>query len=52
MEEIVGAWIIYKKPREPKVFYEFGERVHMKKHLERLIGQGVVALEGNRYSRI
>jgi glyoxylase-like metal-dependent hydrolase (beta-lactamase superfamily II) len=52
MEEIVGAWIIYKKPREPEAFYEFGERVHMKKHLERLMGQGRVALKGDKYSRV
>lgn len=52
MEEIVEAWIIYGKPREPRVFYEFGERVHMKKHLERLMGQGMVALKGDRFSRV
>ena len=49
LEEIVGAWIIYGKPREPKAFYEFGERAHMKKHLERLMEQGHVTLDGNRY---
>ena len=36
MEDIIEAWIIYGKPREPKIFYELGERGHMKKHLERL----------------
>jgi glyoxylase-like metal-dependent hydrolase (beta-lactamase superfamily II) len=49
LEEIVGAWIIYGKPREPKAFYEFGERAHMKKHLEDLMGQGRVFLDGDRY---
>ena len=49
LEEIVGAWIIYGKPREPKAFYEFGERSHMKKHLEKLMDEGHVFLDGNRY---
>ena len=49
LEEIVGEWIIYGKPREPKAFYEFGERAHMKKHLEKLIKEGHVFLDGDRY---
>lgn len=36
MDEIVDAWIVYGRPREPKEFFEFGERAIMKKHLERL----------------
>jgi glyoxylase-like metal-dependent hydrolase (beta-lactamase superfamily II) len=49
LEEIVVAWIIYGKSREPRAFYEFGERSHMKKHLEKLMNQGDVFLDGNRY---
>jgi hydroxyacylglutathione hydrolase len=49
LEEIVGAWIIYGKPREPRAFYEFGECSHMKKHLEKLMNQGDVFLDGERY---
>lgn len=49
LEEIVGAWIIYGKPREPKAFYEFGERAHMIKHLEKLIKEGRVFLDEDRY---
>jgi hydroxyacylglutathione hydrolase len=49
LEDIVDAWIIYGKPREPKAFFQFGERVHMKKHLEKLMSQGVVAVENDRY---
>jgi hydroxyacylglutathione hydrolase len=49
LDDIVGAWIIYKRPREPKVFFEFGERTHMKKHLEKLINRGVVATDGESY---
>ena len=52
MEEIIEAWIIYGKPREPRIFYELGERGHMKKHLERLMGQGRVAVEGDKYIRV
>jgi glyoxylase-like metal-dependent hydrolase (beta-lactamase superfamily II) len=49
MEEIVGAWIIYGRPREPKAFFELGERGLMKKHLERLMRLGRVVLEKGKY---
>ncbi|MBU0735063.1 MAG: MBL fold metallo-hydrolase [Proteobacteria bacterium] len=49
MDEIVGAWIIYGRPREPKAFFEFGERSHMKKHLEKLIREGRVVRDGAHY---
>jgi hydroxyacylglutathione hydrolase len=49
--DIVEAWIIYGKPREPKAFFAFGERAHMKKHLEKLMRQGIVRREGERYVR-
>lgn len=49
LEDIVGAWIIYGRPREPKAFFEFGERAHMKKHLDRLMNQGVITKDGDRY---
>ena len=49
MEEIVKAWIIYGKPREPEAFYAFGEASHMKKHLARLMKQGRVGMENNTY---
>jgi hydroxyacylglutathione hydrolase len=47
--EIVEACIVYKKPREPKYFFEFGEKAHMKKHLEKLISDNIVVLEDGRY---
>ena len=50
--DIVGAWIIYGKPREPKEFFEFGERLHIRKHLEKLMKEGTVAMEGERYYKI
>ena len=50
--EIVGAWIVYGKPREPKAFWEFGERSLMKKHLEKLMKEGMVAEKEQRYYKI
>ena len=49
MDEIVGAWIVYGRPREPEAFFEFGERAIMKKHLERLEKSGRVDQDGNYY---
>lgn len=49
MEEIVEARIVYKKPLEPKLFYDFGELVLMRKHLERLMKNGAVKEEGDRF---
>lgn len=51
MEDIVNAWIVYGKPREPLPFYRFGERRLMLKHLERLMGFGLVAGEGDLFFR-
>ena len=51
MEDIVGAWIVYGRPREPKAFYEFGERAIMAKHLDKLMKEGRVAFEGGRYHK-
>lgn len=49
MEQILDAWIVYGRPREPKEFYEFGERAIMTKHLEMLQTQRVVAVDGDRF---
>ena len=49
LDEIVNQWIIYKKPREPRDFFEFGERGMIKKHLGRLIKKDVVSIEKDRY---
>ncbi len=42
MQNIVEQWIVYRKPREPRGFFEFGERALMGKHIERLMKKGVV----------
>ena len=49
LKEIVEAWIIYGRRREPKAFFEFGERVHMLKHLEKLMAEGRVIQDGLYY---
>lgn len=51
MEDIVGAWIVYRRPREPKAFYEFGERAIMEKHLRKLMKEGRVVFEGGKYHK-
>jgi hydroxyacylglutathione hydrolase len=49
MDEIVNQWIVYRKPREPKGFFEYGERALMGKHLQRLMAAGTVACADGRY---
>jgi glyoxylase-like metal-dependent hydrolase (beta-lactamase superfamily II) len=51
LDAIVEACIIYGKPREPKAFFVFGERANMQKHLEKLMREGIVRCEGERYVR-
>ncbi len=52
MEEITHLWIIYGKSREPKAFFEFGERVLIKKHLQLLMKKGMVIQEGSQFFRV
>jgi glyoxylase-like metal-dependent hydrolase (beta-lactamase superfamily II) len=51
LEEIVTACIIYGRPREPKYFFTFGERVHMIKHLEHLQKRGMVFSDNGHYRK-
>ncbi|MCF8025749.1 MAG: hypothetical protein K9K82_09710, partial [Desulfobacteraceae bacterium] len=47
------AWVVYGKPRKPlALFYQFGERVHIIKHLDRLIARGEVASYGEISERV
>ena len=50
LEELASRWIIYKKPRAPEEFFMPSERAMLGKHLERLVGRGMVVLEGEKYS--
>lgn len=49
MEEIIQARIVYGRVREPKEYFDYGERNLMARHLVRLINNGVVAHENDRY---
>jgi glyoxylase-like metal-dependent hydrolase (beta-lactamase superfamily II) len=51
MKEIVAAWIVYGRKREPEAFFAFAEEALMKKHLEVLMEQSLVSKKGNRYYR-
>jgi glyoxylase-like metal-dependent hydrolase (beta-lactamase superfamily II) len=51
MSDIVDAWIVYKRPREPLAFYRHAEQSLMEKHLEELMAEGQVVQEGRRYRR-
>lgn len=51
MTDVIEARIVYKKKREPKEFFDFGERAIMGKHLERLIKKGWVTFDGEVYRR-
>ena len=52
MNEIVDAWIVYRRPREPLAFYRHAEQSLMGKHLEELMAEGRVILEKERYRKI
>ena len=49
LDDIAEACIVYGRPREPRAFFEFGERALMKKHLERLEKNGRIVHDGNYY---
>jgi glyoxylase-like metal-dependent hydrolase (beta-lactamase superfamily II) len=49
LDEIVNARIIYRKPREPKSFFDFGEWALMTKHLDRMIKNGEVIEDSGKY---
>lgn len=51
LADIVAKCIVYRKPREPRAFFEWGEGAIMGKHLERLLKNGAIALEDGRYRR-
>jgi hypothetical protein len=52
MEEIVNAWNVYRRPREPKEFYAFAEQATMQKHLDVLMVDLSVGEEDGRYYRV
>ena len=50
LDEIVEKWIIYGKQRNPRYFFELGEREMMRKHLVRLVASGRVTKKNGRYA--
>jgi glyoxylase-like metal-dependent hydrolase (beta-lactamase superfamily II) len=52
LEEILAAWLIYGRPREPKEFFEFNERALVGKHIEYLEHNGKIVLDKNKYAKI
>ena len=52
MQEIVEAWIVYRRARKPEEFFEFAERATMQKHLEILMANSTVATKDGRYCRV
>jgi len=51
LDEIVNQWFIYRKPREPRYLFEFGERALTGKHLERMVRDGRVRMQNGKYVR-
>lgn len=49
MTEIVNAWIVYGRPREPKQLYAFAEQAIMQKHLDVLMADSRVVEKDGRY---
>ena len=47
--ELVDACILYGKPRKPDYYFKFGEKAHMKKHLEKLMKENRVFESDGRY---
>jgi len=48
-EDVINARIIYRKPREPKSFFDFGEWALMSKHVARMLKRGEAIQTGDKY---
>jgi len=51
MADIVDAWIVYQRPREPKEFYALTEEMIMQKHIDLLVSNSMVVIERESYVR-
>ena len=49
LAEIMGAWVFYGRPKEPRDFYEFGERLHAGKHLDWLRAKGLLVERDGKF---
>ena len=52
MQEILAAWLIYGKPREPKEFFEFNEQAMINKHIKYLEQQGKIIRNHHYYAKV
>jgi len=52
LEQILSAWLIYGKPREPKEFFEFNEYALIRKHIDYLEQREKITLDRNQYVKI
>ncbi len=52
LDQLVRAWIVYGKAREPLDYYVWAEGAMIKKHLEQMTAQGQLRREGSQYVRI
>ena len=50
-EDIINAWIVYLKKREPEDFYRFGEWAIIQKHLKGLMASGLVVFDKGLYRK-
>ena len=49
IQDLMDHWILYGKPKEPRLFYQLGERLHIRKHIERLVKTGKVLRQDDKY---
>lgn len=52
LDEIIGSWLIYGKPREPKEFFESNERALVGKHIEYAERTRKITMDGGKYIRL
>ena len=52
LAEIGAQCFVYRKPREPRAFFEWGEEAIMGKHLQRMLARGTAVVEDGRYRLI
>jgi hydroxyacylglutathione hydrolase len=52
LEQILSAWLIYGRPREPKEFFEFNEHALIGKHIDHLKKHAKIVMDKNQYVKI
>jgi hydroxyacylglutathione hydrolase len=49
MDDIINAWIVYRKPREPKGFFIIGEKGIMGKHVQTLLKRAAIVKDNGYF---